>query len=113
MSTVAARGTVEMLGAPERVKVSTDVPTQPCSPLADPRLGPNIDPIGRSRLLVSSVWNRNRSDALLQLDLPASTRRKAHIGSGIRRPHAIDKPARSSLIATPISSETAPHDHPG
>ena len=31
MSAVAARGTVEMLGAPERVKVSTDVPSQPLS----------------------------------------------------------------------------------
>jgi hypothetical protein len=33
MSAVAARGTVEMLSAPERVKVSTDGPSQP-SPLA-------------------------------------------------------------------------------
>jgi hypothetical protein len=33
MSAVAARGTVEMLTAPERVKVSTDVPSQPLSPL--------------------------------------------------------------------------------
>jgi hypothetical protein len=39
MSAVAARGTVEMLSAPERVKVSTDVPSQPCSPLADPMAG--------------------------------------------------------------------------
>jgi hypothetical protein len=31
MSAVAARGTVEMLTAPERVKVSTDVPSQPFS----------------------------------------------------------------------------------
>jgi len=31
MSAVAARGTVEMLSAPERVKVSTDVPSQPLS----------------------------------------------------------------------------------
>ena len=31
MSAVAARGTVEMLSAPERVKVSTDVPSQPFS----------------------------------------------------------------------------------
>ncbi len=33
MSAVAARGTVEMLSAPERVKVSTDVPSQPLSPV--------------------------------------------------------------------------------
>ena len=31
MSAVAARGTVEMLSAPERVKVSTDGPSQPSS----------------------------------------------------------------------------------
>jgi hypothetical protein len=31
MGAVAARGTVEMLSAPERVKVSTDVPSQPLS----------------------------------------------------------------------------------
>src|ERR1700730_1922860 len=31
MSAVAVRGTVEMLSAPERVKVSTDVPSQPLS----------------------------------------------------------------------------------
>ncbi len=33
MGAVAARGTVEMLSAPERVKVSTDVPSQPLSVL--------------------------------------------------------------------------------
>lgn len=32
MSAVAARGTVEMLSAPEWVKVSTDGPSQPLSP---------------------------------------------------------------------------------
>jgi len=31
VSAVAARGTVEMLSAPERVKVSTDGPSQPLS----------------------------------------------------------------------------------
>src|SRR5437879_11850864 len=35
MSAVAARGTVEMLNAPERVKVSTDVPSQPLSSTVD------------------------------------------------------------------------------
>jgi len=39
VSAVAARGTVEMLSAPERVKVSTDLPSQPWSPLTDPQLG--------------------------------------------------------------------------
>jgi hypothetical protein len=41
VSTVAARGTVEMLSAPERVKVSTDGPSQPLSPPTR-KLGPPL-----------------------------------------------------------------------
>jgi hypothetical protein len=49
MSAVAARGTVEMLSVPERVKVSTDVPSQPLSSTAYQHL---INPTMRYRKAV-------------------------------------------------------------
>jgi hypothetical protein len=43
-SAVAARGTVEMLSAPEWVKVSTDVPSQPCPYTHGSRFRRNAEP---------------------------------------------------------------------
>jgi len=56
MSAVAARGTVEMLGAPERVKVSTDVPSQPLSATGSV-LG---DPMIRYRTGLRNLMHRLR-----------------------------------------------------
>jgi hypothetical protein len=55
MSAVAARGTVEMLSAPERVKVSTDGPSQPSS----------------LSLAGSTIWRYPNFELLLTLRRPS------------------------------------------
>jgi hypothetical protein len=61
MSAVAARGTVEMLSAPERVKVSTDGPSQPSSLQAMKT--------GKTPVLEGAEWRK------LLASIPATTLR--------------------------------------